>query len=292
MKIQDLYKYKGLLLILLARLHVIIAKDVIIPIDLDPDCDISEYGRETVQGYFFHNKWSFKHECRYIINAEILGNKIYNSELLMEDAAENYDDFGISDYSDVHRCLNAINAINEKFFLENGCDADEVNDFRLRDLRIRNIDNIHQNICYEGGFMGDNIDMDSSISGWELFSKFRFIGVCNNISEFYRELLGESYVLYAAQNYKLSFFLAYSAFECFINTKGGTQRIDGRLKDKIADLYRSKFTDLSKHQIYTSVIDKFNASDKKRNDIAHGREEVIIDEDKAAKMLLHIIAVR
>lgn len=292
MRLQDLYKYEKLSLLLLAKLNIITVKEIIFPVVLSPDDNISQYGREYAKDYFFHNEWSFKPLCKSVIKVEIIGNRVYNSELLKEqidDYEENSDiSLYVDDYNDVERTLNDINSIDETFFLENGCEADEVNDFKLLDLRIRNIDNHHQKICYEGGFFGDSVDMDTITSGWELFSKISLIGVHNQIKEFYKELLAESYLLYINENYKLSYFIAYSAFECFVNTKGGTQDQDGRLKDKISTLYGSKFNDLSKHQIYTSVIDKFNQSDKKRNDIAHGREEITINRDDSEKMLLHV----
>ncbi len=162
-------------------------------------------------------------------------------------------------------------------------------DFKVNRIRVNSIDNINSKINYEGSFFGNSSDIDPIDYG--VYCLLRVTAVSRDIdfANFYKELIAESYVLFKESNFKLAYFLAYSGFESFINSSLGIGDEPGRLKERLQELFKCKFLDLSRHQIYTCVVNDFDRLTDKRNTIAHGRGAVSINKKETEEALLFIL---
>ena len=69
----------------------------------------------------------------------------------------------------------------------------------------------------------------------------------------------------------------FSVFECFINSSLNSDDEEKRLVEKKNELFKSKFPILNINEINSSVDMK--KYEKKHNDIAHGREKIIIEKE-------------
>jgi hypothetical protein len=56
---------------ILIRLGILTTDKLIIKIDNNPDYDITEYRREIVPNYFFHNYWDFTNKFKSIVEISI-----------------------------------------------------------------------------------------------------------------------------------------------------------------------------------------------------------------------------
>ncbi|MBS6574749.1 hypothetical protein [Parabacteroides goldsteinii] len=286
MRLKELYKVD--VLILLTKLDILTAIDIIEKLNIEVDDDVSGYvGRES-KNYYFKNKFSFQPYSTYLIKAEILASRVYSQSLLESDV-DNSNNYFCLEGKGLTENLKEIDTIDKGFFENNGCSIEAVNDFSLHKLRIRNIDNIKKDLYYEGTCYGNMLDIGDITSDWDVFSKISLLGIKNNISEFYKELLSESYMLYENENYKLSFFIAFSAFECFVNVKGNMQDEQLPLIDKITNLYKWQFPDLSNNEIFQSIMPHHNKLTDIRNKIAHGKAKVCIRKREAEQCLKHVL---
>lgn len=247
-------------------LGIISQKEIIMPVDINPDDAIIQYDRHNAKDYYFLHDYPFQELFHSIIKAGVISTQIYNHEILQE-ALEINNLLIKIDPVDITTALNRIHQENTAFFRENGYETDELDEYKLHKIRIQNIDNQHKKLYYEGGFFGDGIMCD-----YETFAQVQLEGVPTQ-TVFYKELLGESCVMfYLEHNYKMAFFLAFTAFECFINSVDKTAKENIRLSEKITRTYQTVFNDLNKCQIYTSIINDWQGFEKQRNDIAHGND--------------------
>ena len=91
------------------------------------------------------------------------------------------------------------------------------------------------------------------------------------------------------KKYKLSYFLTFLALESFINYQLGEPYEQERLKDKLKELDNYKFNDLSKHQIYTSIINLHDTYTRNRITIVHGRNQIEMTDKNAKEILLFVL---
>jgi len=270
---------------LLVKLGVLTAKKLIIKIGNTPDYDISEYQREIDTDYFFNNSWDFSNELQSVVDISFIENKLYH-----------YDDFDRAskelnlffDKENHTQFLNDIYSTNSNWFIENGMEPD-IDQFKLHTLRKSSIDNVSRRIYYEGSFLGNHETFDPI--DWGLYSLIELIGMPQGSDKFYKDLIGESFILHNENKNKLSYFLAYSAFESFINSGLGTVNDERRLKEKITELYRTKFPQLERHQIYTSVMNKYDSFTANRNNIAHGTNSISILNEEVVSALFFILTL-
>jgi len=256
---------------LLIYIEIIDIKELIIPVIIEPDYDVSEYKREIGTDYFIINKWSFRNYFEKLTNIEIISHRFYHNNDFKE-LDENLK--SKLSTSSIEENLNIINEIDADFFGYFGSDSDDYEEFKLNHLRIRNVDNLKKNIQYEGAFFGDSYSLDILDFGeCGFYSKIQIEGICQSI--LYKDLLGESYLLYLSGNYKLSHFVAYSAFENFLNLKTNSFSVQERLSDKLKKMFKESNIDTNKNTIYCSIINNFSKQTKRRNNVAHGKTEKI-----------------
>lgn len=262
-------KQNHLLTLLLEDLGILGTKEKIIAINIDPDDSVSPINRYDYKDYYFVHSFNFKSHFKLLVEAEFLETRIYNDDSLregLEDSDGEYD--GIT--GKVEDVLDEINQLDPNFFGNFGYGTDELEGYKLHEIRVQNIDNIDQKVYYDGGYLGDETLIDIAVCGYETFAKVKMTGIANNLSDFYKELIGESYVMFCSQNYKMAYFIAFTAFECFVNTLGDTESTHSRLSDKIALLFGLRLGEIVKHEIYSAIINNFKNYEKKRNNIAHG----------------------
>ena len=272
---------------ILIRLGILTKDKVVIKIDNNPDYDITEYRREIVTNYFFNNFWNFTNEFKSIVDISISENHIFDFDTFQRLSKEYEIDF--SEGKNCDFLLKVLKKDKDAFELNSF--GTEVNDFILRNIRVRAIDNLNGRIYYEGSFQGDNSGIEPI--DWEVYSTLLVSAIPNNIDNlpFYKSLIAESYLLYKEKKFKLSYFLTFSAFESFINYESGGDDEPERLKDKFKELFHSKFTELSTQQIYTSIVSMYDEYSTNRNIIAHGRNKITIDQEIVKKSLLFILTL-
>lgn len=107
----------------------------------------------------------------------------------------------------------------------------------------------------------------------------------------YKQALCESYKLMHEGKIKLSFFMAYVAFDSVVNYFHKSALEEKRLSEKFNELFLEHSPDkvLQNHQIYTMICSQINEFEMIRNGIAHGdsRGQCISDE-QCQTMLVYV----
>ncbi|MBI3518077.1 MAG: hypothetical protein HY062_01800 [Bacteroidetes bacterium] len=269
---------------MLFALGILVHDETFIKIENHPDYDITEYQREVDSNYYFHNSWDFLMKYQSVIKAEFAETHIIHADNLNDMSMEYKIEYEPYD-RDVPKFLNKLYKHDKEAIGIHNFGTDG-GDFKVNRIRVNSIDNINSKINYEGSFFGNSGDIDPLDYG--IYCTLRVTAVSRDIdfSNFYKELIAESYVLFKESNFKLAYFLAYSGFESFVNSSLGVGDEAGRLKDRLSELFKLKFLDLSKHQIYSSVVNDFGRYTDKRNTIAHGRGAVSINKNEIEDALL------
>jgi hypothetical protein len=268
---------------LLICLGVLTTKRFIIKINNSPDYDISKYEREADADYFFNNSWDFSNKLQSVVDINFIDNKLYHFDDLERASEELALQFDESDHT---QFINDLYTNNNNWFSQNGMNPD-IDQFKLYSLRIASIDNISKKLNYQGSFYGNHETFDPM--DWGLYSLIELTGVPQETENFFKELIGESYTLLNEGKNKLAYFLAYSAFDSFVNSELPSINDDKRrLNEKVTELYRKKFPQLDRHQIYTSIIKEFDTFTENRNNIAHGTNNITITKEDVLSALLFI----
>jgi hypothetical protein len=286
MKYSDFNKKNNLIELLLKNISVFETKSSYKKIDFFPDFDISEYNREIDSDYYFSNSLKFPSEFKNIIKVSFDNNIIFHFDNF-KDAEE---EFGITflDINDFEKSINEISEIDKNYISENGFDTD-FEEFKLKTLRLKKIDNNKKKIIFEGNIFASSYMLDQI--DWNLFSFVEITGIKSSISEFYKELISESYILKIEHNYKISFFIMFSALESYVNYTLKNDNSKKEFSEKITDLFNSKFNDILKHQIYSSIIDKLDSLTKLRNSIAHGKSSKTINIDELESLFIFVLTI-
>ncbi|MEA1847507.1 hypothetical protein U9K52_01160 [Chryseobacterium sp. MHB01] len=269
---------------LLEALDLIEVKSWIAKIDFAPDFRILEYDRHTDKEYYFTNKLKFDNDHNFVIDCKFSDQFVFSYDRF-NDIEEN-EDFLFTDKDDIEYSVNELDSLRSDLLEDYKFDT-EFDGFKLNNLKDKYINNTKKEIHYEGGVFGSPYHIVPDF--WELFSMINVTAIKKNHIEFYKDLLGESYVLKLEGNYKLSFFLLYSALESFVNLKLQNER--GRLFDKINELFKieTDTEDLNNNEIYSSVLSSFNIITDQRNTIVHGKNTITISENNLNKFFISVL---
>lgn len=276
---------QDILLKLLASLGILTTKRIVIRIDNNPNYDISKYQVGDDADYFFKNFWDFSNEFNLVVDIEFIDTKLFHFDDLERSSAEYNLPFNREDHL---KFINKVNSLHKSWFSKNGMQMD-IDQFKLHHLRKISIDNIKKKLYYEGSFFGNHETFDPL--DWGIYSLVELNELTQDSSKFYKNLIGESYLLQIESKYKLAYFLAYSAFESFVNKELNIKNDEKRLKEKITELFRTKFPQLERHQIYSSVINFYDGFTENRNNIAHGLNEISISKETFQSALLSILTL-
>lgn len=271
---------------LLFKLGIIKNERLLIEVDNWPDHDISEYQREMEANYYFQNHWNFSNRFSSLIEARFTEKYLFHSEGLKRVSEELQIEIN---YSQIPDFLNAAYQADKDCFDAHSFPV-ELDEFKLKSLRVSSLDNFQKQLNYEGSFYGNNEAIEPL--DWGIYSFLELAGVPHHSKlNFYEELISESYLLSRQGNNKLAYFLAYSAFENFINSELGTVDEKGELKRRISELFGATFTHVAKHQVYTSLINEFKVFTEHRNTIAHGKEAILVSESDVSTILIFVLTM-
>lgn len=264
-------------------------KRLIAKISCNFDYDMNGYDKLKMQQHYFTGKYNVGIYTKKILTAEI--NEIY----FLTDTIKNLSEYKnlrelfvqkhdyepeidellteTLEFDEVLRDYNIHNDLN-RYFLNNES-MDSIGPSFTK-VELIGLDNIGCNIKYHGSFYGDSINLDIVNNG-QAYMKLSLL--CSNLNlPFYKELLLDSYIHLGEKNYKMCTFIAYAAFESFINIVSGQEDSEERLLDKFKSLFKTKQVDnknLNTYDSYTKLINFYK--DEKlqeiRNNIAHGKSD-------------------
>lgn len=276
MTLKEFANKKNIIQTLLSGLNLIEEKSWITKIDFYPDFDIFEFDRHNDKEYYFTGKQKFNNDHNYVLKCDFIKPFVFPYDRL--DEIEQHENIEFSDKEDL---LNSLNELEDFDFhlIDEYSFPTNFDGFKLNNIKIKFINNTKKEISYEGGFSGAsmNIEPDS----WNLFSYINVKAIKKNQTEFYKDLIGESYALKLEGNYKLSFFILFSALESFVNFKLQDEDNEGkRLKGQIGELYKKEHNveTLMNDTLYTSLMNDIYRQINNRNIIAHGKNDIILSE--------------
>lgn len=272
---------------LLNLLGIVTYNEVFILINNQPDYDISEYQREVFSNYYFHNSWGFNHLFQSILTVDFLKKYIIHAEDINNLSKEYKVPYDYED-RDTGEFLMKVHT-KDKDAIDIFGGGTEVGELKLNHLRVSSIDNIGGTINYKGSFGGDSSDIESVDYGF--YSLVRITGIPNEITYlgFYKSLLAESYILYKEKKLKLAYFVAFSAFESFINANVSRKM---NMKQKIKELFTGNFLNLEEDQISSSFEPHFfDSFEQKRNTIAHGKGKEVITKEEVENAFIFILSL-
>ncbi|MEH8120217.1 hypothetical protein Q7I34_00280 [Aeromonas veronii] len=264
-------KQNNIELNLLSILGIIKDESRIIQIDNYPDYDLSPYdGYYTQKEYFFRDSWSFANNYAAIINSSIEHVGVFHSDDISRLTSEY--EVPLDWENDFDITLSLIQEKNPDIMLEESTEP-RFDGFKLNDIQIEKIDQCGKIIYFQGGYTGAS-DSIQPID-WKIIVQCSFHAIIPSslTGDFYIDLIAESFALKDAKNYRLSYFIAFSALENYLNERLDSHNKEGRLKDKLSELFKSKFSNLNKHQIYSSIIGEYDSWETIRHCIAHGRRD-------------------
>lgn len=283
MRYSQFLKQPNLLKKLLIELEILVRYQQIIEVDMSPDSEVIPTDWRDDDNNYFKNRWDFKRRFTSITEFDFISERVYHFENIDEANSELNMNLNIDD---IASCLNQIDHIDPNYFRENGYDTDLNETFHFHKVRVLAIDNIKKCVWYDGSFFGNHEAY--TVSDWGVFSKIRLIGIPSFLPNFYQELLGESYLLYTSGNFKLSYFMTYTALENYVNSGLKSDDIEERFKDKLRKWAKTKVTQLEKHEIYCGTIQEYDEFTIKRNTIGHGRESIDIEKSEAESALIFV----
>lgn len=287
----DVSKYNALL-------GLVVNKTVYFTVDTMPDYDYSAYDSYRESDYYFANSWDFSFDFSRIF-------RITNKETLFvhPDLYHNLNKFhkdvlstnGFKSNSDVGDMLSfVIDSVEmtdevHKTLNENLLNFDSSMTPHINVLNIAGVDNNKKKVFYNGSFYSAGIDHGE----YDVVCCAEVIGVgVSRYSYFFKELLVEAYSHLVDSNYKMAYFIAYSALENYVNWKINGDLIEERFSNK----YKSAFKTLPEFEhniIYPYFKSKLPEYTTLRIVIAHGKDDesalVSIDENKALDMYLFTV---
>lgn len=284
---MDYKKYKkteDLNFKLLSKLGVLTRLKYVFQIDNSPDFDLSYYEKGSMQTYFFSHETAFPANLSFILKMEIIDKDIFTYDDLerlstAHNVEINPDDFG--------QFLTVILQSDEEL---QGCGT-SLDDFHLHAFGPVKVNNSTKSITFNGGYNATYSGIQPDY--WNLYAICEVLGFKDNVTKqhLYLNLLAEGYSLMVRGDFILSFFILYSSFECYVNTKLNANDEAGRLNDKVKNLFSQTFSeeDLIKHEIYSSMIGEFKYYTKLRDAIAHGRERLHISDEDVKSLMRFVL---
>ena len=273
----------------LIALGILHKEKIFIQIDNHPDYDLSEYRRDETANYFFSNSWDFRAIYQSVLDFEFSDSYVLHADQLTE-LGEEYNIPINYTGMDVPRFLDKVRRINEEAIEAHAFPTD-LDQFKLHHLRKRSIDNIRGRLYYEGSFIGSSNEVDATDWGIYSLSEITAIPLSTRFNSFFNELISEAYILLIEGKWKLLYFVAYSAFESFVNERLSTGDEKQRLEERLKMLFKIKFPDIATHQIYTTLLNDYEGFTRIRNTIAHGRGSIHISKSMLKELFYFILVL-
>lgn len=289
MKYSDFKKTDTVDLLLLMSLEAIDYSAQIYELDIYPDFDLTNYDKHSEQTYFFSKELDFPDQFNTVLRIDKLKVRLFHFDDLERLSEQHQVELGTPlEYA---RFLSDIQAINGSLSSEGN--KPDIDGFHLNSVKVNGINNTVKKISVVGGYSADSRMIETLDWRFILFCKVLGIPTKSTRKNLYLALISEGYSLIQGGNYKLSFFILYSAVECFVNTKLNAQEEESRLSEKMQQLFKTAFPDgdIDNHQIYTSIISEFQPYTNTRNAIAHGTSAAVIGEKEVRNLLLFALTM-
>ncbi|MFU9000994.1 hypothetical protein [Proteus sp. TSJ240517] len=288
MKFKEFKAINNIQLKLLKHLNIIHEKNLVFVLDNYPDYDLSGYDSARIMTYFFENEVEMPYEFSNVISVEIINNFIIHSDNICK-MRKQHDAHVFSD--------DLEGLINEIYEIDNDClDTYSIGlkfcDFELRTTKVVGISNSTKKILFSGSFSGDYSHIQPL--DWNIYVECKVMGTKSHSeygNSFYRDLMAEAYNLMSIKNFKISYFLAFSSLESYINEKMNTNDTKDRLKDIMSHMIKNAVGDVNKNEIYTSIISGYKNFESNRNIIAHGRESIVVTQEDVDELILFILLI-
>lgn len=288
MKFKEFKEISNIELKLLKYLNIIHEKNVVFILDNYPDYDLSGYDGARTMTYFFESKVEMPYEFSNVISVEIINNFIIHSD----------DIYNMRKEHDIHLFSDDLEGIiNEVYEVDNEClDAHSIGltfgNFELRTTKVVGVNNSTEKITFSGSFVGDYSHIQPL--DWNIYVECKVMGTKKHSeygNSFYRDLMAEAYNLMSIKNFKISYFLAFSSLESYINEKMNTNDTKGRLKNIMSKMIGDVVGDINKNEIYTSIVSGYKSFESNRNIIAHGRELIVVTQEDLDELILFTLLI-
>lgn len=263
---------------LLKELKIIETTSHFLHTDLYPENQDREYG---VAKYTFENFWDLKNEYEFITDAKISSSYPFFKDDIDKAKRENN-----NESSETTNILEQL-YLNETFDYDLfGNMLSNWKEFKLEAIEVDRIDNNKKRIHYRGVQITEYPYF--SETGVEVITLLVINGYKKN-ELFYKQLMAESKSLLNEEKYKLSYFLVYSSLENYVNKKLNSENEEERFEDKLKKLCKKNISNLNSHQIYSSIISEFKDYTTVRNDIAHGKKDLVITNKEVTMFFNYVL---
>ena len=273
MKKKDLKAKTNLIKEYLFSEGILYQSNYVFKMDFFPDFDYTDYQKGICQPYYFHEKIDFSEIFSDILSYSELEPHIFPS----------YERPGFLQDS-----LNQISVTELKKLEENDAPL-SFDSFCFQKAHLYSIDNVNKTLNYDC-----TCETEGSLLGEDFVSIYFTLNLCGIIKEIgkfdlYNQLIVDSYRKYLNKDYRMAYFLMFSAFECCINYNLNSDEEEKRLLEKKNELFKSKFSILNANTINSSVDMK--KYEEKRNSIAHGREKLSVDKELVDDLYFDFISL-
>lgn len=263
----------------LYSLNVLTVEKKLMELSLDPDYDATGYKKGESKEYVFFHFLDFENTYDSVVRCIV-------------------EDYGF--FSEDESIHNMFQRAGENLIKQLG-EGDR--ESRLNKVELLGIDNIQKSINFFGSFYGDSYTMEMSTNtDFKPVASCLFLYVPKSIKtkKFYYQLLAESRLLYEEGKVNLAFFTAFTSMDLYVNyweeyhklekRDNNGEIVNQRLEDRLKTVYKNALGEmnLGKNQVWTSLKGEFDTLTLLRNDISHGREITITEEQY--KSLLAVIS--
>lgn len=262
---------------LLRDLGILVHSTEIISVDYEPKY---YYAVGRLNNYCFAYDWIFYREYNSIIKMNIINQYLIQNNTIKTICGDydivSWHDNPVQSLRDAKRIEPAIYALQDESKL--------LHNFNVDRLEVGVIDNSKHKALIEGNIRTNASEISSKRIN--LLLELEIFGVPGDIRKksISHQLLAEGFTLYKNGDYKLAYFILFTAMESFVNgTINGYSQIK-KLADKLEEAFSSSYRCLTPppgsvhfpcyHQIYETLMGGFNSFVAKRNAIGHGGKSV------------------
>ncbi|PRX24098.1 hypothetical protein B0G75_1232 [Paraburkholderia sp. BL18I3N2] len=286
MNYKKFIKQPSVELQLLSSIQMLTEERLVFKISNSPDYSISNYDRHRMETYFFADSHSFPENVSFVLHAEKEGETIVADCELNDYRVEwDIDDY-IDDSEDV---LSEVLAKNGEIAMAVDC----VDEFELHGIRQPLVDNTNKSITFVGGYRASYAGIQPD--EWSLYAICDVLGISKRTVDDNTHLgvLAEGLAMMLRGDYKIASFMFYCALEAYINFKlecqSDKERLSEKLKRLVVDVFPS--IEISKHLIYTSIVNEFDLLSGFRNAIAHGSKAVTVSKKQTISHLTLVLTL-
>lgn len=270
---------------IMKKKNLLVDKSFFIQLDNFPDYDLLPYINNTFNRYIFSNRYKFENVSQMVYKAKLSNFVLFDNDSIDGMCAE----LNINNSLENEKKLTIAYKQNQEIFNEYKFDYESWEEIEIYKYEITSIDNFSKEIKYQGAFYGHTDSIDNGY--YNFYCILNIYSALNINRKIYDDLIIESYNLFIEKKYKQAYYIAYSAFENFINDQFykslPNEKKNLRIKDKIDKIYLNNYSNEFYHFLKQNLKNYTN----KRNDIAHGNTTKSITKKEAINILNLVISI-